>query len=123
MVELLPDEPEALGLLALILHAEARRSARRNSSGEFVPLAEQDISLWDAGMIDEAEALLRRAGRLGKIGRYQLECALQSAHVHRCRTDHNNWAVIVSLYDALLAVSSSPVVALNRALAISGCRA
>src|SRR5262249_2881269 len=69
----LPDEPEALGLLALMLHAEARRRARRNETGEYVPLAEQDPKLWDAVMIDEAEALLRRSGTLGYIGRYQLE--------------------------------------------------
>ena len=86
VTELLPEEPEALGLLALMLHAEARRRARRNADGEYVPLAEQDPALWDWQMIDEAEALLRRASALGSIGRYQLEAALQSAHVYRRRT-------------------------------------
>jgi RNA polymerase sigma-70 factor (ECF subfamily) len=119
VVELLPDEPEALGLLALTLHAEARRRARRNGAGEYVPLPEQDPTLWDVAMIDEAEGLLRRASVLGSIGRYQLEGALQSAHVYRCRTGHANWAEVVQLYDALFTLSSSPVVAINRALAIA----
>lgn len=119
MTELLPREPEALGLLALMLHAEARRGARREAYGEYVPLAEQDPALWDSQMIGEAEVLLRRASTLGAIGRYQLEGALQSAHVHRCRSGHANWAEVVQLYDALFALSGSPVVAINRALAIA----
>src|SRR6202020_1065408 len=119
VTELLPEEPEALGLLALMLHAEARRAARRSARGEFVPLAEQDPSLWDARMIAEAEALLRRASDLGSIGRYQLEAALQSAHVHRCQTGQANWAEVVQLYDALLVIAGSPVVAINRALALA----
>ena len=119
MTELLPQEPEALGLLALMLHAEARRRARRNPQGEYVPLAEQDTSLWDSQMIDAAEALLLRASALGSIGRYQLEGALQSAHVHRRRTGHANWPAVVQLYDALLTLSGSPVVAINRALAVA----
>jgi RNA polymerase sigma-70 factor (ECF subfamily) len=119
VAELLPTEPEALGLLALMLHAEARRHARRNRLGDYVPLAEQDPALWDSQMIDEAEALLRRASTLGSIGRYQLEGALQSAHVYRCRTGHANWAEVVQLYDALFALAGSPVVAINRALAIA----
>ena len=119
VAELLPDQPEALGLLALILHAEARRRARRNADGEYVPFAEQDPGLWDSRMIVEAEALLRRASSLGFIGRYQLEGALQSAHVYRCLTGHANWAEVVQLYDALFALAGSPVVAINRALAIA----
>jgi RNA polymerase sigma-70 factor (ECF subfamily) len=122
--ELLPDVPEALGLLALMLHAEARRGARRDANGDYVPLAEQDPALWDAAMIDEAEALLLRASTLGAIGRYQLEGALQSAHVDRRRTGRPNWRAVVHLYDALLALSDSPVVAINRALAVAeldGC--
>jgi RNA polymerase sigma-70 factor (ECF subfamily) len=121
-VELMPGASEALGLLALMFHAEARRRARRRDDGAYVPLAEQDPALWDATMIDEAEALLRRAGSLGDIGRYQLEGALQSAHVHRCRTGENNWVEVVQLYDALFALAESPVVAINRALAIGELR-
>jgi predicted RNA polymerase sigma factor len=119
VTELLPQEPEALGLLALMLHAEARRAARRSAKGEFVPLAEQEPALWDAEMIGEAEGLLRRAGIRGMVGRYQLEGALQSAHVHRCQTGVANWAEVVALYDALFALSGSPVVAINRAVAIA----
>lgn len=122
VVELMPNASEALGLLALMLHAEARRRARRRDDGAYVPLAEQDAALWDAPMIAEAEALLRRAGTLGGIGRYQLEGALQSAHVHRCRTGQDNWAEVVQLYDALFAFAESPVVAINRALAIGELR-
>jgi len=116
---LLPREPEALGLLALMLHAQARRRARRQADGEYVPLAGQDPALWDSPMMVEAEALLRRAGAMGSIGRYQLEGALQSAHVDRCRTGRANWAEVVRLYDALLAVAGSPVVAINRAMAVA----
>ena len=122
VTELLPGEPEALGLVALMLHAEARRRARRDSRGEYVPLAEQDTSLWDMAMIDQAEALLHEASRGGAIGRYQLEAALQSAHVHRRLTNAANWAHVVQLYDALFAMSASPVVAINRALAVAEMR-
>jgi RNA polymerase sigma-70 factor (ECF subfamily) len=116
---LLPEEPEALGLLALMLHAEARRRARRDPTGEYVPLGEQDQTLWNSQMIFEAEALLRRASALSSLGRYQLEAALQSAHVYRCKTGHANWAEVVRLYDALFTLSESPVVSINRALAIA----
>jgi len=119
VVELLPDEAEALGLLALMLHAEARRFARRTSAGEYVPLSKQDIQLWDAELIREAEELLLRASELGVMGRFQLEGALQSAHVHRRRTGAGNWREVVQLYDGLLAVSGSPVVGINRALALA----
>ena len=100
-------------------HQQARRAARRDTRGEFVPLTEQDTSLWDAGLIAEAEALLHRAAALGAIGRYQLEAALQSAHVFRRRTGRANWAEIVRFYDALYDLTASPVVALNRALALA----
>ncbi|MCU1313833.1 MAG: sigma-70 region 2 family protein [Acidobacteriaceae bacterium] len=119
LAELLPQEPEALGLLALMLHADARRRARRDPQGEYIPLAQQDRSLWDEERIAEAEALLHRAGAMGRIGRYQLEAAVQSAHITRYRTGKTNWAEIVALYDALLMLSGSPVVAINRALAIA----
>jgi len=119
VVELLPDAAEALGLLSLMLHAEARRRARRDDAGEYVPLAEQDPARWNGEMIDEAEALLRRASLLGSIGRYQLEAALQSAHVSQRRTGQPDWSSVLVLYDALLALTASPVVALNRALVIA----
>ncbi len=119
VADMLPQEPEALGLLALMLHAEARRAARRDAAGEFVPLAEQDVARWDAASIAEAEALLHRAAALGVLGRYQLEAALQSAHVFRRRTGRANWGEIVQFYDALHALTASPVVAINRALALA----
>ncbi|HET9804707.1 MAG TPA: DUF6596 domain-containing protein, partial [Candidatus Acidoferrum sp.] len=119
VTELLPENAEALGLLALMLHADARRAARRTKEDEFVPLAEQDPELWDKKAIEKAESLLMRASQLRAPGRYQLEAALQSAHVHRCRAGHWNWPEIVQLYDALFAITGSPVVALNRALAIA----
>jgi RNA polymerase sigma-70 factor (ECF subfamily) len=119
---LLPAEPEALGLLALMLHAEARRGARRDARGEYVPLAEQDPAAWDGALIDEAEALLARAGAHGAVGRYQLEAAVQSAHVVRRRTGRADWEAITLLYDALLAMTGSPVVAINRAVVVAETR-
>src|SRR5436190_12282599 len=91
VASLLPDEPEALGLLALMLFAEARRGARRNRAGDYVPLAEQDTGTWDAALIDKAETALLRASRSGAVGRYQLEAAVQSAHVVRRRTGSAEW--------------------------------
>ena len=119
VTELLPDEPEGLGLLSLMLHAEARRRARRSAEGDYVPLARQDPALWNAEMIAEAEALLHRASAMNVVGRYQLEAAIQSAHATRLLTGQSNWAAIVELYDALLALSGSPVAAVNRTLAIA----
>ena len=119
IVSLLPDEPEALGLLALMLHAEARRSARRNREGDYIPLARQNTALWNAQMTTEAESLLGRAGTMNAVGRYQLEAAIQSAHAVRSLSGHSDWAAIVELYDALLAISGSPVAAVNRSLAIA----
>jgi RNA polymerase sigma-70 factor, ECF subfamily len=119
VASLLPEEPEALGLLALMLHAEARRGARRNGRGDYVPLAEQDPATWDVKLIEEAEALLLRASRSGMIGRYQLEAAVQSAHAARRISGRTDWAAIVRMYDALLAITNSPVVAINRATAIA----
>ncbi len=119
VVSLMPDEPEALGLLALMLHAEARREARRNERGEFIPLADQDTALWNAGFIAEAERLLHRASAFNQIGRYQLEAAVQSAHAIRRTSGRADWRAIASLYDALWQMTGSPVVAINRAIAIA----
>lgn len=119
LASLMPDEPEVLGLLALMLHAEARRAARRSPEGDFVPLAQQDTLLWDEEMIEEAEALLARAARREQIGRYQLEAALQSAHAIRRRGLAVDWAAIVQLYDALVLLTQSPVAAINRAVALA----
>jgi RNA polymerase sigma-70 factor (ECF subfamily) len=119
LASLLPNEPEALGLLALMLFAEARRCARRNGAGDYVPLTEQDPGLWDERLIDAAETALLRASRMGAVGRYQLEAAVQSAHVVRRRTGSSDWAAIARLYEALMALTASPVVAINRAIAVA----
>ncbi|UCI30909.1 RNA polymerase sigma factor [Mesorhizobium sp. B4-1-4] len=119
VASLLPDEPEALGLLALMLFAEARRPARRDAAGDYVPLTEQDCALWDDVLIDEAEALLGHAATRGVLGRYQLEAAVQSAHTTRRLSGRTDWAAIRQLYDALSMISGSPVVAINRAVAIA----
>jgi RNA polymerase sigma-70 factor (ECF subfamily) len=120
VASLLPQAPQACGLLALMLHAEARREARRGAQGEFIPLDRQDPARWDAALIGEAEALLLRASRMGQLDRFQLEAAVQSAHAARRRSGHTDWASIVLLYDALLAMTGSVVVAINRAVALAG---
>lgn len=122
VASLLPDEPEALGLLALMLYAEARRTARRDAQGEYVPLGEQDTGSWNADLIAEAEALLRAASAKSTLGRYQLEAAIQSAHVVRRLTGRADWAAIERLYEALSTLTQSPVVAINRAIAIAETR-
>jgi RNA polymerase sigma-70 factor (ECF subfamily) len=119
VASLLPDEPEALGLLSLMLHVHARRHARRSARGDYVPLAEQPPQQWDSAMIDEADDLLRQASRKGSIHRYQLEAAVQSAHAVRRHGGTADWLAIAELYDALLALTGSPVVAVNRAAAIA----
>lgn len=119
VAQLLPDEPETLGLLACMLYAHARRDARRGRDGDYVPLAAQETALWDAPMIGEAEMLLQRASRHRAPGRFQLEAALQSAHVERCHSGRDNWDAVLQLYDALAVLTASSVVAINRALAVA----
>jgi RNA polymerase sigma-70 factor (ECF subfamily) len=119
VVELLPEEAEPLGLLALMLHTEARRAARRDAQCEFVPLDQQDVRQWNMEFIDEAEALLLRASQMNAPCRYQLEAAVQSAHAARRFSGHTDWPAILQLYDELYAITASPVVAINRAIALS----
>jgi len=120
VASLLPDEGESLGLLALMLHTHARRDARRNAAGDYVPLSEQDPARWDAPLVDDAEALLHRANRCaGAPGRFQLEAAVQSAHAMRRRSGVIDWPAIERLYDALCELTASPVAALNRAVALA----
>jgi RNA polymerase sigma-70 factor (ECF subfamily) len=119
VVSLMPEEPEAKGMLALMLYAEARRAVRRDASGAYVPLEEQDATHWDHSQIAVAEDLLRGASRSGPTGRYQLEAAIQSAHTTRRLTGRSNWPVVLQLYDHLFALTRSPVVALNRAVALA----
>ena len=97
----LPDQPEAKGLLALMLYCEARQAARRSPDGAFVPLAEQDTALWDRAMIVEAEALLADASQAGVFGRFQCEAAIQSVHIQRASTGLTEWRALAMLYDLL----------------------
>lgn len=122
VAELLPGEPEAAGLVALMLFAESRREARRDAAGDYVPLGWQDRSRWDGAMIEAAEAELMRASRAGRIGRYQIEAAIQSAHVVGRVTGHSDWAAIEQLYDVLVRLTGSPVAAINRCVAIAETR-
>ena len=119
LVLLMPGEAEALGLLALMLHSEARREARRDAKGDFVPLSAQDTAEWNGAMIEEAEVLLRRAGTMNAIGRFQLEAAVQSAHAVRRLSGSSDWSAILKLYNALWGITGSPVVAINRAVAVA----
>jgi RNA polymerase sigma-70 factor (ECF subfamily) len=116
-----PQDPEVLGLLALMLYVSARRDARRDGDGSYVPLDRQDVARWNVAAIEEAEALLLRAARGQSVGRFQLEAAIQSAHVARRNTGETDWESIVTLY-ALLVTIDSPVVALNRIAALSRSR-
>jgi RNA polymerase sigma-70 factor (ECF subfamily) len=119
VASLLPQEPEALGLLALMLYSHARRGARRDATGGYVPLSEQDPALWDRAAIDEAEGLLHLAVSHGRPGRYQLEAAVQSAHLEGRRRGRVDWAAIEQLYAVLCELTGSPVAALNHAVALS----
>ena len=118
VADLLPEEPAALGLMALMLYAESRRAARRDPQGGYVPLSQQDTALWDAAMIAEAETLVLRASRTERLGRFQLLAAIQSAHAVRRLSGQTDWPAIVWLYDALYELTGSPVVAINRAVAV-----
>jgi len=118
LAQQLPEEPEVLGLLALMLHLDARKPARRMDA-RYVPLDEQDVSLWWRDAIEEAEALLRRAAVHDRIGRYQLEAAIQSAHAARLDTGQADWTAIVLLYEALAVVTGSPIAHLNAVAALA----
>lgn len=118
LAQQLPREPEAIGLLALMLHLEARRPARCVDA-RFVPLEEQDVSLWRVGMQGEAEMLLMQAAEFDRIGRFQLEAAIQSAHTARRARGEADWDAIVLLYEALAQLAPSPVVRLNQVAALA----
>mgnify|MGYP002399502079 FL=1 len=119
VVGLLPDSPEAKGLLALMLYAEARSRARRDAAGAYVPFEQQDAALWDREAIAAAEAMLHAANRGGPTGRYQIEAAIQSAHLARRLGGADTWPAVVQLYDVLMRLTPSPVVLLNRAAAVA----
>jgi RNA polymerase sigma-70 factor (ECF subfamily) len=116
--ELLP-EPEAMGLLALMLLQESRRAARTSSSGDVILLEEQDRSLWNREQINEGIALVERSLSSGRFGVYTLQAAIAAIHAGAPTAESTDWAQIVELYDALLRVESSPVIELNRAVAVA----
>jgi RNA polymerase sigma-70 factor (ECF subfamily) len=107
LLQLMPEDPEVCGLLALMLHCEARRPARRGADGRYVPLSEQDTRLWSCALAEEAERHLAAASQHGRAGRFQLEAAIQSVHSDRARSGHTEWAAIVLFYEQLLALSST----------------
>ncbi|MER5529237.1 RNA polymerase sigma factor [Streptomyces sp. NPDC002677] len=116
---LMPDEPEAAGLLALMLLVEARRAARRPAGGELVALPDQDRGLWDRELIGEGQELVRRCLRRNRPGPYQIQAAINAVHSDARTAEATDWGQILRLYDQLMAVDRSPVVALNRAVAVA----
>lgn len=122
LVQLAPHEPEVLGLLALMLHCDARRSARRDAQGAYVPLLQQDTARWSHAAIDEAECLLRQASALGRVGRFQLEAAIQSAHVSGARVGRTDWESIALLYEGLVLLAPSIGALVGRAAAVGKAR-
>jgi RNA polymerase sigma-70 factor (ECF subfamily) len=119
LTELMPDEPEAIGLLALMLLTEARRPARVGPHGDLVLLTEQDRSLWDRGLITEGHALVRQCLRRGRPGPYQIQAAINAVHTDAPTAADTDWGQIVALYDQLMVLAPTPVVALHRAVAIA----
>jgi len=119
LAELLPDEPEVMGLLALMLLVESRRAARTTPDGDLVLLADQDRGRWDAGLVAEGQAIVRRCLRRGQPGPYQVQAAINAVHSDAPTAAATDWRQILALYDQLLALAPSPVVALNRAVAVA----
>jgi RNA polymerase sigma-70 factor, ECF subfamily len=119
LVELMPDEGEALGLLALLLLIESRHSSRVAADGSLVVLSEQDRSGWDPALIAEGQELVRRCLRRNAPGRYQIQAAINAVHSDAPAAADTDWSQIVALYDQLLGVTPTPVVALNRAVAVA----
>jgi RNA polymerase sigma-70 factor, ECF subfamily len=119
LAELMPDEPEVLGLLALMLLTAARRPARVGPDGSLVLLADQDRARWDADLIEEGQTLVARCLRQGRPGPYQLQAAISAVHTAAPSPDATDWSQILALYDQLLAITPTPVVALNRAVALA----
>ncbi|MGY1618504.1 RNA polymerase sigma factor [Geodermatophilus sp. SYSU D00691] len=115
LAELMPDEPEVLGLLALMLLVESRQPARVGADGELVLLPDQDRTRWDAALVAEGQALVRRCLRRNRPGPYQVQAAIQAVHSEGT----TDWRQVVALYDQLLALTPTPVVALNRAVAVA----
>ena len=119
LVDLMPDEPEALGLLALMLLTESRRAARTDAGGSLVLLADQDRGRWDRDLIAEGQALVRRCLRASRPGPYQIQAAISAVHSDAETAAATDWQQILALYDQLMAVAPTPVAALNRAVAVA----
>ncbi|MEH0474403.1 sigma-70 family RNA polymerase sigma factor [Streptomyces sp. B21-097] len=119
LTELMPDEPEATGLLALMLLVESRRGAREDADGTLVPLPAQDRGRWDRDLIAEGQALVRRCLRRDRPGPYQIQAAVQAVHSDAPTAEATDWRQVLRLYDQLMALAPSPVVALNRAVAVA----
>jgi RNA polymerase sigma-70 factor (ECF subfamily) len=119
LARLMPDEPEVIGLLALLLLTESRRRARTGSSGELIRLADQDRTLWDQSLIQEGQELVRACLRRNQPGPYQVQAAIAAVHSDARTAAETDWRQIVVLYDQLLGFTSSPIVKLNRAIALA----
>ena len=119
LAELMPDEPEVIGLLALLLLTEARRPARTAPDGSLVRLADQDRSRWDRALVDEGQALVRACLRRNAPGPYQIQAAINAVHSDAATAADTDWVQIVQLYDQLMAIAPTPVVAMNRAIALA----
>lgn len=119
LIQQLPKEPEARGLLALMLHCEARRPARRTPDRRYVPLSEQDVQLWSMPMIEEAERELAAAAKRGRSGRFQLEAAIQSVHAERARSGRTDWHAIASFYEGLVRLAPTLGARIGRAAAVA----
>jgi RNA polymerase sigma-70 factor, ECF subfamily len=122
LASLMPDEPEVAGLLALLLLTESRRASRLAPDGSLVLLGEQDRTRWDQALIQEGQAILRGCLRRNQPGAYQLQAAINAVHADAGTIEETDWSQIVALYDQLLAVAPTPVVALNRVIAIGEVR-
>lgn len=122
VTRLLPDEPEAQGLLALMLHCEARRAARRDAEGRYVPLTSQNVALWSRPLIEEAEAVLAAASKVMKPGRFQLEAAIQSVHAQRAVTGRTDWEAIAVLYEGLIRLAPTIGARVGHAAALAEAR-
>lgn len=119
LADLMPDEPEVLGLLALMLLVESRRAARTSASGELVPLPDQDRDRWDRALVGEGQALVRECLRRNRPGVYQIQAAINAVHSDARKASATDWPQILQLYDQLLEFDSSPIVVLNRAVAVA----
>jgi RNA polymerase sigma-70 factor (ECF subfamily) len=119
LTELVPNEPEVMGLLALMLLIEARRGARVTSEGELVLLGDQDRTRWDRALIAEGQDLVRQCLRINRPGTYQIQAAINAVHSDAASIEETDWRQILALYDQLMAIAPTPIVVLNRAVAVA----